>query len=265
MATGKRSPKYPFIPLERALMRAEELYRSEGRNFTPISVATGHWGYKPKSSGGLQTIGALIGYGLLEDEGSRKDRKVRVTELTRRILLDQRPDSEERQDLIKEAALAPSIFSTLWTRWGESGFPSPASMRHSLLFDYNFNERSVDDVIEVITDTFEFAGLTPGDKPRQTESHDEAEGAERGEAGPSPESSGIISPKLGRPRKTEEGMQEATFPLTEGLAVLQWPKALSPESYEDFEAWVRLTLRRAQRSIQRSNGHEEGDKSEPKS
>ena len=247
MAGTRRSPKYPFIPLSKALERAEQLYRAEGKNYTPMTVATGHWAYKPKSSGGLQTIGALIGYGLLEDVGSGADRKVRVTELARRILLDQRPESTERNTLIREAALTPTVFGGLWSLWKDVGIPSASSMRHTLVFEHDFNENTVDDFISVFSQTIEFAGLTSAD----------------GHSGPDDDSNSLSQreglsstvPHTERGRTTvrqpqlEKAMQEATFPLAEGLAVVQWPKELSKESYEDFEAWVKLTLRRAKRSV----------------
>ena len=44
-------------------------------------------------------------------------------------------------------------------------------------------------------------------------------------------------------------MKEDVFTLKEGLAVIQWPTQLSEESYEDFEAWMNLVLRKAARSV----------------
>ena len=40
------------------------------------------------------------------------------------------------------------------------------------------------------------------------------------------------------------------FSLPEGEVVLQWPEPLSPESYEDFESWLNLILRKVKRSVQ---------------
>ncbi|MEX2125744.1 MAG: hypothetical protein WD795_17785 [Woeseia sp.] len=212
-----------------------------------MNVATAGWGYKPKSSGGLQTVGALIGYGLLEDTGSGADRKVRITEQARRILLDQRQESDERAKLIKECALAPQIFNALWSRWRDTGIPSPSSMRHALVFEYDFNENTVDDFISVFTQTIEFAGLTSADGGGGT-------GDDHGEPNPIRDQPSTNPPEpqmrsTVRKHQLEKGMQESTFPLAEGLAVVQWPTELSKESYEDFEAWVQLTLRRAKRSI----------------
>ncbi len=50
-------------------------------------------------------------------------------------------------------------------------------------------------------------------------------------------------------RKEQPGMKEDVFTLKEGLAVVQWPAQLSEESFEDFEAWMNLVLRKAARSV----------------
>lgn len=47
----------------------------------------------------------------------------------------------------------------------------------------------------------------------------------------------------------QHGMKEAVFPLDEGQAVVQWPDRLSPESFEDFENWLHIVIRKAKRSI----------------
>lgn len=36
-------------------------------------------------------------------------------------------------------------------------------------------------------------------------------------------------------------------PLDEGQVVLQWPKNMSPDSFEDFEDWIGLVLRKTNR------------------
>jgi len=46
-------------------------------------------------------------------------------------------------------------------------------------------------------------------------------------------------------------IEKAVLPLSEGTAVLEAPKELSPESFEDLEAWLQILLRKAKRSIRR--------------
>lgn len=102
-----RSPNFPFISLEQALGRSRQLYDQEKRGMAALAVVSGHWNYSLKSSGLVQTVGALKSYGLLEDEGRGLDRRVRLTDLALRILLDPRADSPERRELIRQAALSP--------------------------------------------------------------------------------------------------------------------------------------------------------------
>jgi hypothetical protein len=52
-----------------------------------------------------------------------------------------------------------------------------------------------------------------------------------------------------RDETPHEGITQATFPLQEGMATLRWPENLSASSFEDFEGWIQLVLRKAKRSI----------------
>jgi hypothetical protein len=175
-----RSPAYPFINLETALTRAKQFYDREQRNPTNINVAATHWGYTEGSSYGIQTVASLIYFGLMQDEGTGEKRSVRLTQAALRILLDARPNSAERAELIKQAALAPKIHQQLWKKWG-ADYPSDASLRHTLLFDWEtpFNENAVDAFIAEYKSTIAFAQLVDSGKASQLE----AEGEEREKRG----------------------------------------------------------------------------------
>ncbi|MES9923460.1 MAG: hypothetical protein ABW152_05200 [Candidatus Thiodiazotropha endolucinida] len=163
MATGKRGPSYPFINLESALQRAKQFKEKEGFNSARIVIAVSHWGYGAKSSGGLQTIAALKNYGLMSDSGTGKERKVQLTSLARRILLDTRTESPKRDKAIQEAALNPKQFLELWSKCLEGGMPSDENMEHDLVFDRNFNENTAMDVVRLFKETIEFAKLDISD------------------------------------------------------------------------------------------------------
>src|ERR1700722_5524681 len=153
-----RSPAYPFITLEKALSRAEELRKAVGRNDTRIASAKSHWGYGAKSSGGIQTVAALRHFGLLDDIGAGADKKVKLSELALRILLDQRPDSSERRELIQKAALTPKMHLEFWNKW-HNELPVDAEIRHYLLVDRKFIENGANDLIAEYKATFSYAGL----------------------------------------------------------------------------------------------------------
>lgn len=159
-----RSPAYPFIHLGTAIRRAREFYDREQRNAAPLRIAAKHWGYEPKSSGGLQTAAAMISFGLMEDEGTGEKRVLKLTKNALKILLDGRPDSPERAVLIKQAALAPKIHDQLWKKWSME-LPSDESLKHALMFDWEppFNENTVDGFIKEYKDTIAFAKLAESD------------------------------------------------------------------------------------------------------
>ena len=151
-----RSPSYPFISLERAISRAREFYAAERRHAARVPVAVAHWNFAEKSSGGLQTIAALKQYGLMEESGGGDERTVRLSDLALRILLDDTPNSQERQTAIRDAALRPKLFAEMYAKWGAE-LPSEASMATYLRLDRGFNDNSVRQVIKNYRDTIRFA------------------------------------------------------------------------------------------------------------
>lgn len=156
---GGRSPAYPFITLEKALARAEELRKAVGRNETRIDSAKSHWKYGPKSSGGIQTVAALRHFGLVDDLG---DKRIKLSDTALRILLDQRPDDSEKRELIKKVALTPKMHRELWEKW-RSELPVDAEIRHYLVLDRKFNENGAEDLIGEYKATLNFAGLLEAD------------------------------------------------------------------------------------------------------
>lgn len=140
-----RSPRFPFIPLARALERASQFYENEKRGVAPFAAAAKHWGYSPTSSGGMQTLAALNYYGLIE--GGRG--ALRLSELALRILLDKRPESVDRKRLMRQAALTPAIAAEVNSKWPD-GLPSEATLNHFLVLDRGFNEATALKAIDII-------------------------------------------------------------------------------------------------------------------
>lgn len=159
--TIHRSPAYPAIDLKSAIERARQFYSAEKRAAANVRVAAEHWGYKFSSSGGKQVIAALLAFGLMEDEGSGEQRKVRLTDLALRIILDDRPDSKDRDDAISRAAMLPKIHQEILTKWPT--LPSDANLRHYLVLDRKFNENVVSDFIRELRNTILFAKITEYD------------------------------------------------------------------------------------------------------
>ena len=159
----ERSPSYPGINLETAIARAKDLLDKEGQVPASVSVVASDWGMTEKSSSTLVAISALKAFGLISDTGVGANRRLQVTDLARRIILDKRQDSQERSAAIKTAALSPKMHRTLWSKWGNN-LPSEANMHHSLIFDHKFNANIIGDFIRLYKDTIRFAKLSESDK-----------------------------------------------------------------------------------------------------
>ena len=166
-----RSPNFPAIDLQEALKRAKEFHNHEDRHPANIEVASRHWGYKNYNSGGSVVIAALISFGLMESEGVGSSRRIKLSPLGLRIVLDPRPISEERTQGLQKAALTPKIHQELWELWGKS-LPSQENMQYHLL-TRGFNRGTVDKFIEEYKNTLAFAGLLEDSKisPANEEEH----------------------------------------------------------------------------------------------
>lgn len=154
-----RSPKYPFIDLERAITRAREFYDREQMNRVNASVAMRHWSYAAKSGNGRQTLAALVAFGLMSDQGQKANRSVALTDVARIVLLADE-NAANRQRSVQECALRPVIHRTIWERF-DGTLPSDEALRHYLLFDNSppFNENSVDQFVAQLRSTLTFAQL----------------------------------------------------------------------------------------------------------
>lgn len=234
-----RSPSYPSLTLEKAIELADRFYKKETKHKATPEVAIQHLGHTASSGAGIRALAALTSFGLLDAGGLGKERRVWVSELGRAILLDRQEDSVERIKAIQEAALRPSIYKELWSRWG-SDFPSEATMKTVLLRDFNFNETSLDQLIRQMKATFEFAKLSEYDATTDElgDSNTEEKGDEETEA---------LLNNTFRKSLDAPGMQvrDITLPLIGGgMAILRTPVPLSEENF-DFLMTLLSSMKKA--------------------
>ena len=158
-AARTRSPNYPLVDLGKAIDRVTLLYKDNKQHEVPVVVARTLWGYKKSSAAGNQCVAALKAYGLLKVQGKGESRHVSVTDNARRIILD----APEGKALLKQAALGPAVHDQLWAKFGKSGLPDDAVIRHHLIFDKKFNEDVVEGLIGRFRSTIAFANLDSSD------------------------------------------------------------------------------------------------------
>jgi hypothetical protein len=255
--TKLRSPAYPGINLETAIKRADGLYKKERRNAVPYPVAVSHWGFGAKSSGGLVAVAAMKSFGLIQDvERGPSGRVIKLTDLAFQVLLDERPDSAERAAAIKHAALMPRIHGAIWKKYKTTEGVSDANLKHDLVFNFKFNENTVDEFIKEYKDTIRFAKLAESDtlsveledKIRLEDEVEEEEVMQETQG-----SQQLAKQNQPLPLKRQDhpsaGTRQDVFSLAEGPVTIQWPATLSADSFEDFSAWLDILKRKIGRSV----------------
>lgn len=150
------STRFPFINLQKALVRAKDLHEADRNNKgLGIPSAFAAWGYSEKSSGGFQTVGALMAYGILEDEGSNADRRVRFTADGRRYFATEL--DEDRDSLRRVFARTPPLLSHLNHQWGDR-IPPDHVARTYLKTEVGLNDQSARAVLGIYKDNLNYAG-----------------------------------------------------------------------------------------------------------
>ena len=160
-AKRERSPSFPYIGLGKAVERTREFATNARRSEVRIGDAASAWGMAPKSSSTLQTAAALLAFGLIEDNGSGDARKIKVTDLGRRILEDERPGA--RVEALAEAALKPKLIAEYAELWKE-GRPADSFCISELKLDRGFTEEAAERFLRTFDDTIQFASAGKSDK-----------------------------------------------------------------------------------------------------
>jgi hypothetical protein len=158
----KRSPGYPAINLAQAIKRTDEFYRAANRNAISFTATANAWDYAIKSSGALTAVAALKSFGLLDEVEAGSGRTFKVSSLGLKIVADKRPNSEERDAAIREAALRPKIHADIWRNYNGS-IPIDVELQYRLENDWEFNINAIPAVIKEFKETISFAKLTASD------------------------------------------------------------------------------------------------------
>lgn len=175
----ERSPSFPFIGLSKALERVRAVYAHAKRHEARLADLAAAWGMGVKSSGTIQTVAALVAYGLLEDQGSGETRKFKVTELALKALEDQRPGAREAAQA--EAALKPKLIAEYVEKW-RGGRPADGICISELRFERSFTEDGAKAFLKVFDDTAGFTkGVESDKKPDQFTQPDGQKAEESGD------------------------------------------------------------------------------------
>jgi hypothetical protein len=148
------------------LNRADKFYSVEKLGLVLIDQAFEAW--EVKKSVGYQIIAALSYYGLIETQRVDDGRWVKLSDLALSIIRDKDPNSEERKQAIKEAALRPKVFSELW-KIGPGGRIPDEKLLSRLRLKMDFTDEASSAVVKTYRKVLAYSGLdkaTDGDLGR---------------------------------------------------------------------------------------------------
>jgi hypothetical protein len=181
-ASRDRSPAFPVIPLEVALSRLAEFDAHFKRSPARPEKVGDAWKINTKSFAD-RIAAAIRYYGLLEYEGSGKERRITVSEEGRNYLRAQQ--EETRRDIVKAAALRPKQIAKFWNEWGPER-PADAACLDQLMIQNGFSEGGARDFLKVYDATIAFAKLKESDKVSLTEPDGHAPEESKNDSPPSP-------------------------------------------------------------------------------
>ena len=150
--TKDRSPRAPAYPLEKCIDAVTKIYARCRRNAVEAETAAKAMGFNTVHGGVATLLASTREYGLIERPG----RKVVVSALAVKII---HPISEQQKsDAIKEAALAPRVFSTLLGDFGDCA----KTVLESHLVQSGFNPERARQVAKAFTANKSFAKFNAG-------------------------------------------------------------------------------------------------------
>jgi hypothetical protein len=168
----RRSPSYPRISLDRAVILAEKVYDSAYQSAVDTTTVLELMGYLGKSGPATAALSSVKQYGLIEG----RDQALKVTPLALRIL---HPTNDlERRMGLKEAVLAPQFYNEIRMQF-EGKIPADQVLKSHLVRVHGFNPNGADDFIRILKDNRPYIDLDI--EAHQTKEH-EAENKESDKA-----------------------------------------------------------------------------------
>lgn len=153
-----KSPSFPYIDIGEATTKIKTLYEKVKNQAITEDDFYKALSYTPTSSTSKRSLSTIIDYGLLIDLDSEKGKKIKITDLGRRISVDTREDV--LVSLYRKATLNDSMMRKLWDEQWKFGLPdSDKDIISTLKADYGFSDRAADRFIKILRKNYYVAAL----------------------------------------------------------------------------------------------------------
>jgi|GEM_PF-2195015 len=262
---GKRTPRYPTVPLDEAVNKVSKIFELENTNPMTADVAVMHLGYTSYNGASGSVLSSLRKYGLLSGRGD----SICVADDARVIIADAHlEDQSDRQEALMRCLLSNSVFKDLYERFQGSsseinvqahlmknGFKpdaasaAAASYKKSVAFaldaksddeDIAISEESSSEALprEGVDGPVEFYGKAPDSRALKRDFE---------------MMTGAFQSSQGKPT-----MKQDTYTLDNGELILAWPTGMSIDEVEDFEMWMDMMKKKVRRAVERQSAAKEG-------
>jgi hypothetical protein len=229
-----RSPNYPAISLEEAIVKVRELYKAEMRHPASVSTVLKDWNYRTVNGPAGLALAALKRYGLTDDEGVGTARTIRVSDLAVNIL--ENPNDEAKARAIHTAAFNPPIHRVMWEKFNFP-LPSDENIRWFLIQERGFTPSGAKEFIKTYKNTIDYANSFGPVKINAQDSGDEFEDEETNDEKHLEE-----RPKPKKRRMTTDGVDVLTIPLLGGQPpiLIEGVNHISEENWNQFMAILNV-------------------------
>lgn len=225
---AQRSPLYPIVGLDIAIQKLEKFYNVEGQNTVSREAAIEALGYKGASGASLQMLATLIQYELLEKAGTGE---IKISDIGLALIVG---TETEKQESILKAAKKPLIFEEILNQFS-SNKPSERSLLSFLIQrkPKGYVHSSAKKIINSFFDTMELANLyeTEYNKPEPENNNNNNNDDEKND-----------KKNKDTPPMNPDKVEQVTFPLQEGQAILNLPKNLCEGSVEVLKKWFDFII-----------------------
>jgi hypothetical protein len=148
-----RSPSYPLITLDKALKNTKKLWEREETKSMSKEAAVKHLGYESYEGHPARVIAAMKSFGLIS--GHKKS--IKLTSFGVDIATAE-PKSRKYKDTLKELALTPEVYRTLYREYG-GNLPSDEQIETRLIKEYGYNPNYVHKLVARFRHTLKTAKL----------------------------------------------------------------------------------------------------------
>lgn len=152
----KRSPSFPYIGMNEGEQYIEKFYRKQGESFASIVLAYNTIDLNPNSSTTNRIMSSLLDYGVMEDEGVKEDKTVRITGLGIQLIKENR--ESKVMELRRRIVLNDEMMSMVFEKFKQS-LPREETMMSVLILDLGFTDRAAVRFIKVIRENYAYADL----------------------------------------------------------------------------------------------------------